>query len=212
MNRQASFAALVLCGLGVAVWALFFRGSSWPITNDPPTAGTTIVAFGDSLTEGVGAEGGKNYVDVLSELIGRPIINAGVRGNTAGEAFARLEGEVLGADPRVVIVCLGGNDVLRRSPPEIPRAALDEIIRRIQERGALVVLVGVEGIGLFGHQDYAPMYQQLARDRGCVYISDVLVPILKDARLKADPIHPNADGYRIMAQRIHDEAGAYLTK
>ena len=80
----------------------------------PPQAGQTIICFGDSLTEGVGAESGEDYPSVLSRELGLPVINAGQRGDTTAEALARISDAVLSKNPRLVIVLLGGNDFCAR--------------------------------------------------------------------------------------------------
>lgn len=88
------------------------------VANFPPGNGP-IIAFGDSLTAGVGSTGGNSYVNQLEELIDEDIINAGVSGDTTEEALDRLEEDVLSQNPRAVIVWLGGNDHLARYYEEI---------------------------------------------------------------------------------------------
>jgi lysophospholipase L1-like esterase len=165
-----------------------------------PIAGTTIVAFGDSLVEGRGATPGQDFVSVLSARLGRPIINAGRSGDTTGAALARLESDVLARNPRVVIVLLGGNDFLRRVPREQTFANLASIVERIRARGAAVVLVGLS-VGLFT-DSYGDEFEALARRNDAALVPDILGGIIGDAARMADSIHPNDTGYRIMADRV----------
>ena len=113
------------------------------------SSGTAIIAFGDSLTYGEGASGGHDYPSLLSRHIGRDVINAGVNGETSRGALQRLQSDVLSQHPLLVIVEFGGNDFLQRLPRAETFANLDAIVRRIQEKGAMVVLASVPP-GLIG--------------------------------------------------------------
>jgi lysophospholipase L1-like esterase len=115
-------------------------------------------------------------------------------------------------DPRVVRVCLGGNDLLRRLPADQQFDHLRTIIHRIQEKGALVVLIGTEGFKILSPVDYGERYEALARETGAVYVPDLMKGVLGDPALMADQIHPNARGYEKIARRIADEAGDYLAR
>src|SRR6056297_1363725 len=100
------FLILVGCIL-LGAYLLFFHGSS-AVTN-VPSAGTRIIAFGDSLVEGVGANPGNDFVSILSRNIAEPIVNLGNSGDTTRDALARID-EVLEQDPKIVLVLIGGND------------------------------------------------------------------------------------------------------
>jgi lysophospholipase L1-like esterase len=166
--------------------------------NYPPT-GTTIVAFGDSLTEGVGG-GGKGYPEIIGERIGLPVINAGVSGDTTGSALLRLERDVLSKNPNIVLIALGGNDALRKLPEEETFANLRTIIDRVQATGAMTILIGVRGRGL--SDPYKKRFEKLAKDTRSAYIPDILDEIFANGRYMSDPIHPNALGYQKIADRI----------
>ncbi len=99
-----------------------------------------------------------------------------------------------------MIVLFGGNDFLRRIPLDRASKNLEEIIKRIQQQGAMVVLVGMR-LGLFT-DEYGPIYKKLAKQYDALYIPRVLKGILSDPKLKSDSIHPNGAGYRLMAERI----------
>jgi lysophospholipase L1-like esterase len=161
-----------------------------------------IVCFGDSLTEGVGAIAGEDYPAVLSRELAFPVRNHGRRGDTTALALARLS-EVLVGNPRLVIVLLGGNDFLRQLPRAETKKNLAEMVRRIQDQGAMVAIAGMR-LGLFT-DEYSPIYEETAKQLGAFYIPQVMQGILTDAKLKSDPIHPNGAGYRLMGRRIAEK-------
>ena len=190
--------ALVL--IGVALLASFWLLRSGSPQAARPSAGENVIAFGDSLVEGVGASTGRDVVTLLSARVGVPIVNAGRSGDTTGTALARLDSAVLSRRPRVVIVVLGGNDFLRRIPHEETFVNLDTIVDRIRERGAAVLLVGLS-FGVFT-DTYGDRYDDLARRTSSGLVPDILAGILGHPELMADQIHPNDRGYRMMADRI----------
>lgn len=164
------------------------------------STGTEILCFGDSLTAGVGAEPGEDYPSVLARALNRPVINAGVSGNTTADALERLERDVLSRNPKAVVVLLGGNDFLRQKTFEETFGNLDEIVRRIQEKGAMVVLCGVRS-GILGNKAKGK-YKELAEKRRTALIPDILKGIFGHTSLMKDGIHPNAKGYEIVAERV----------
>lgn len=175
------------------------RGSFEQIRNIHSPA-EAIVCFGDSLTEGVGAVAGEDYPAVLSRELGRPVVNAGLRGDTTATALERLSEAVLSRNPRVVIVLLGGNDFLRRMPLQETRRNLEAIVRRIQESGAMVVIAGIR-LGFFT-DEYAAIFAETSERLGALYVPTVMKGMLSDSSLRSDPIHPNSAGYRLIAERI----------
>ena len=196
MRLRSFVVAALLVIAGVVAW-LVFAGRPGPA---PPTAGERIIAFGDSLVQGVGASPGRDLVSVLSRRLGVPIVNAGRSGDTTGAALARLDSAVLARNPRVVLVLLGGNDMLRRVPRARMFENLDTIVTRIRARGAAVVLVSVE-LG-FGTGSDGRAYEDLAARTSSALVRDILDGILGRQALMADGIHPNSDGYELMADRI----------
>jgi lysophospholipase L1-like esterase len=174
----------------------------WPEASGParPTAGDQIIAFGDSLVEGVGASPGQDLVTQLSGRLGVPIVNAGRRGDTTGAALGRLDHAVLSRRPRIVLVLVGGNDLLRRIPRETMIENLETIVTRIRARGAAVVLATVE-VGFFTRGDGRAFDALAARTRAAI-VPDILGGILGRRELMADGLHPNDRGYAMMATRI----------
>ena len=162
--------------------------------------GRNIICFGNSLTSGVGASPGNDYPSVLVKNIEFPVINAGRAGDTTEDGLRRIVQDVLNRDPRLVIVQFGGNDFLRGIPKEKTLKNLDKIVKNIQDAGAMVVLVEVRTT-LIGDQ-YLPGFKKIAKQRAAYLIPDVLKGIMTNPNLKSDHIHPNDEGYEIMAARI----------
>lgn len=185
---------------GILAVAVLAGCSPRPDIANRDSHGRTIICFGDSLTQGVGASPGRDYPSLLAAALGEAVINAGRSGETAAQALRRLERDVLERDPRLVIVEFGGNDFLHGIPLDETFANLEEIVRRIQEHGAMVVLVAVEPPlrGAASRQ----RYQQLARTRRAMLVPDLLAGVLANPSLRSDDIHPNDRGYEQIAQRM----------
>ncbi|MDZ7593472.1 MAG: arylesterase [Thiobacillus sp.] len=168
-----------------------------------------IVAFGDSLTHGTGASTNDAYPAVLATLTGRTVINAGVPGDTTASALLRLPEVLAEHRPRLVLLCLGGNDMLRKHPAATTENNLRLLVQTIRSSGAEVMLIAVPEPKLFGG---APdFYGRIAKEMQLPLEDDIFSDVLKDNRLKSDPIHANAAGYRVVAERLAEflrDAGA----
>jgi len=180
---------------------LLAAGCGGPDVPNLDSRGHTIVCLGDSITSGVGAEPGPAYPSLLQSRLGTEVVNEGVSGDTAEEGLARVD-EVLTADPWLVVVELGGNDILNRIPPERTEAALRQIVQRLLAAKVAVLLVELD-IPFAGR--YAEIYERLGDDFDVPVLDDILGDILTDARLKADPIHPNAQGHEVLAAALAEE-------
>jgi lysophospholipase L1-like esterase len=203
MKRLAAF--LVLGCAGFLAYSLFFTGPE--IRNATPS-GENIIAFGDSLTYGTGATKGMDYPSQLSRTISRPVLNAGIEGDTTARALLRLEGDVLSRSPRIVFVTLGGNDIKNGVPREDAFSNLRIIVASIQEKGALVILGGID-VPFWG-RGFGDAYHHLSEELGTVLVPNVLEGILGDRSLMSDSIHPNDDGYAIMAEKFYQAMKPYL--
>lgn len=159
-----------------------------------------VVAFGDSLTYGTGAAEAESYPAVLGQLIGRPVVRAGVPGEVTAEGLARLQSVIDEHKPRLMIVCLGGNDMLRKVDDAQIRANLSDIVKIIQAQGIAVVLVGVPRPALI--TSAPPLFDEVAKASGIPYEGKIVTDVLYQRDQKSDAIHPNAKGYRRMAQAI----------
>ncbi len=166
----------------------------------PLPVDAVVLAFGDSLTYGTGARPEESYPAVLERLIGKRVMNAGVPGEVTAEGKVRLPALLDEQRPALVIVCLGGNDFLRHLDEAATEANLREMVGTAKEHGCGVLLVGVPRLG-FG-LDVPALYERVARDAGVPLEDKALKRILADHSLKSDLIHPNAAGYRQLAEGI----------
>lgn len=167
----------------------------------PLAAGETILAFGDSLTEGRGVNPAQSYPSVLASLSGHPVINGGVSGELSRAGRARLPGLLAEHRPALVILLEGGNDILHGSGEGALKANLAAMIEAVQGSGAQVLLVAVPRKSLFA--DGAPLYGELAEQYGLVLDNDSLGELLRTPGLKSDAVHLNAQGYGALAERLH---------
>ena len=172
--------------------------------------GKNIICFGDSITFGYGAEPGGDYPSALTKMTSIPVINAGIDGDTSTEAIKRIKSDVLDRNPLLVIVEFGGNDFLRKIPQEVTLNNVREIIDKIQAQGAMVAVVDIStGMIL---KEYHSAFYNLAGEKGAIFIPPILSGIITNPRLKSDFIHPNADGYNVIAQRIYRVITPYLNQ
>ena len=172
-------------------------------------AGEVILAFGDSLTYGTGAGENQAYPRVLTGLIGREVVGAGVPGEVTTEGLERLPGAIEEFKPRILLLCLGGNDMLRKVDGATTEANLRAMVRLARERGVAVVLIGVPKPALFG--GVVDFYEKIAGEFQIPLENEILHEVLFDNEFKSDQIHPNAKGYRRMAEAVADllrKAGA----
>lgn len=163
----------------------------------PLLPGAVVLAFGDSLTAGTGADPGRDYPARLAALTGLTVINAGVPGETSDEAAVRLPRLLAEHAPDLVLLCSGGNDILRRLPATGTVANLEAMVAMSRAAGAQVLLIAVPLPGL--RLRAAPFYAELGERLEVPVESAAMAQILSDARLKADAIHPNAAGYAQLA-------------
>lgn len=159
-----------------------------------------ILAFGDSITAGTGAGVGESYPAVLGNLVGRRVVNAGVPGEVTAEGLVRLPEVLEREKPALVILCHGGNDLLRHMDQRQAADNLRAMIRLARERGAAVVLVSVPSPDL--SLSPPPFYDELAKELGVPCERKALTRILGKGSLKSDHVHPNAAGYRQLAEAL----------
>ncbi len=184
--------------------ALFLLGAC---TQAPPTLhylpeDAIILAYGDSLTYGSGAGKGNTYPAVLEQLSGRKVINAGVPGEQSAQGLQRLPRLLERHRPQLLLLCHGGNDILRRTPHGKTRENLAMMIREARKRGIDVVLIGVPEFSLFSLES-PPFYAELAAEFAVPIEAEILSELESDNDMKSDHIHLNAAGYQQMAEAIH---------
>ena len=198
MEKKYWVGAAALAAVAL-LWFFVFRAGA-PSIRNYPSAGTDIIAFGDSLVAGVGAESGMDFVSLLSQKIGKPIINLGVPGETTEQGLARV-GALDQYHPKVVLLLFGGSDYLRRLSQDETFANLSRIIEEIQSRGAIVLLLGVRGGVLSDH--FRGPFGDLSKKYHTAYVPDVLSGLFGHRDLMSDEVHPNGAGYTIIADRIY---------
>jgi lysophospholipase L1-like esterase len=179
------------------VIVVFYKPSR--IRNYPPQS-RTIVAFGDSLIKGIGASEDSGFVSLISEEIGWPIINLGVPGNTSKQGLDRIH-DVLNEHPGVVMVLFGGNDYLHGVPIDETFNNLELIVEKIQRKGAVVILLGIQG-GIL-EDPFESRFRALARKKGALYVPNVLDGLIGNTDYMSDEIHPNDKGQRVIADKIY---------
>ena len=201
--------------------ALAACGPAEPQVSTPPVAPLPadglVLAFGDSLTHGAGAAVGESYPVVLERLIGRKVVRSGVPGEFSQGGLARLAAALERHEPDLLILCHGTNDFIVGLHPAATEGNLWAMIAQAEARGTPVVLVGVprpavvlrdgtlEAVTAFAAslpRRTEPLYGRLARAHGLPYEGAAFAEILSDPALMADPIHPNAAGYRRLAEAL----------
>ncbi|MGQ0536054.1 MAG: GDSL-type esterase/lipase family protein, partial [Methanobacteriota archaeon] len=159
-----------------------------------------IVCLGDSYTEGWGAEPYESFPAILEEMLAVPVLNEGWRGETADVGYARLDSTVLVHEPRLVLVEYGGNEAMYGLPVERALSGIERILVRLSAARIPVLLLGVR------IPTYGPAWPEglttLARRFDAELLFGFLDGILEDPQLVSDPEHPNAAGYRLVAERL----------
>ncbi len=200
---------LVIAGIILAAAVAFYALRPAPPSVDYLAGGKKIICFGDSLTFGTGAPENMSYPAQLSRILNRPVVNAGVPGDTTASALLRLQRDVLDRSPGIVLLTLGGNDLKNRISADAAFENLQIVVERIQGAGALVVLGGISIP--FWDRGFSQRYRTLAKDTGAVLVENVYEGILGNRSLMSDTIHPNAGGYRIMAEHFVEALVPYVS-
>jgi len=198
-TEQEKGRRVMKCGAGIVLLAVVC-GCGGPKELQRVTPDSVVLAFGDSLTAGTGAADEESYPAVLSKRLGCRVINAGIPGEITEEGTARLPALLRQHKPQLVILCHGGNDMLRKIDDMTLTRHLRMMIAASQATGADVVLLGVPRPGLILK---APaFYGELAHEYGVPYEGQSLPEILSSSTLKSDMFHPNAAGYLKLAERL----------
>ena len=187
---------LVIGLLVVGVLTACAKGPQLP----PLAPDATILAFGDSLTAGTGASEAESYPAVLGQLTGRRVVNAGIPGEVSADGAARLP-ELLGRErPALLLLCHGGNDLLQHQSQPALADNLRAMIRQAQAKGVAVVLLAVPAPDL--SLSPPPLYAEVAKEFSIPIEKKALAKIIGKSSLKSDHIHPNAAGYRQLAEAV----------
>lgn len=170
-------------------------------TLSPLSQSDIILAFGDSLTYGTGAARENSYPAVLANLTNLTVINSGIPGDTTDDGLNRIASVLEQEQPRLVLLCLGGNDFLRKKSSQSIAANLTALISEIQSSGAEVVLIAVPKPAIFLSD--ADLYEEVARQHNIPLLSHELTDLLSEDDFKSDAIHLNAAGYEKLAEQVH---------
>lgn len=197
----------VLAGLCAAFMVVLVGcGGAGPSDFDPLPRTATVLAFGDSVTHGTGATRGEDFPARLADITGWRVVNDGVPGDRADTARERLGPSLREHEPDLVMIGLGGNDFLRQRAASAVKEDLRAMIHEVREQGAQPLLIGVPSVSAFaaatGRVRDDGIYDELAREEDVPLIGGVLSGVLSRSDLRADRIHPNAAGYRQMAEHI----------
>lgn len=172
--------------------------------------GQVVTILGDSITAGLGLPGRDalpNQLHLALEKLGAPNIvrGAGISGDTTAGGLGRLDLSVR-PDSAVVVIALGGNDLLQGLDAKTTRANLDQIIRRLQARHKAVVLAGMRAPPVIGRdyaRDFNAVFPSLAAEHHLAFYPDLLAGVARNPALnQEDGIHPNARGVQIIAGRL----------
>ncbi|MEX2515296.1 MAG: arylesterase [Gammaproteobacteria bacterium] len=197
MNTSASH----LLGLLLLTTLLAGCGKQSPADWPALPTDAVILAFGDSLTYGTGARRDSSYPAELQRLSQRQVINAGISGELSADGLARLPDLLNKHQPDLMILCHAGNDILRKKDEQQTATNLRRMIALAKERNVQVVMLGVPAFGL--RMQTADFYDDIAADAGILYLPDLVSEVLAERRYKSDSVHPNAAGYKVMAEAIH---------
>jgi len=169
-----------------------------------------IVAFGDSLSAGFGADPGQSYPDFVQKELdqhGYPyrVVNAGISGDTTTDGLERIH-TVTALQPAVAILEFGGNDGLRGLPVSTTRANLEQMILALEKAGAKVVLAGMTLPPNYGPEyirSFEAVYKDLAKQYHLPLIPFLLLGVGGNpALMQRDGIHPTGEGNRIVAKNV----------
>jgi lysophospholipase L1-like esterase len=208
MTRRAQIVLLIVV-VGAVGWFIWQRSQNYDYANFPPTATGPWIAFGDSLTEGFGASEGHAYPAVLGQRLGIKIVNLGRSGETSAEGLKRVE-QAAEMNPRVVLLCIGGNDVLQKLPRDQMFNNLSTLIDRFQQEGSFIVLIGFRSATLWDKNH--KFFKALAKRKQVFYIRDILKGIFAKPIYMTDAVHPNDEGYKLVAERLETELRPLLGK
>ncbi len=208
-GRRGLIGGLLAAAFPSAVLAAARRKPAAPKPPPPPPPPPLVTVLGDSITAGLGLSSDMAMPARLQAALDKLSVKTrvqgfGVLGDTSAGGLSRVER--VPADTAVCLVALGGNDLLQGLDPSLTRANLRAIIQRLKERNIRVVLAGVTAPALLG-VDYArrfnALYPELAREQGVFYAPDFYTGVIGVSRfMQRDGIHPNADGARVIAERL----------
>ena len=185
----------------IATSGLLLAGCGPSVPSLPKLESNAVVlAFGDSLTHGTGVSPDESYPAVLGKLIDRKVVGSGVPGETSEVGLRRLPDVLDAVKPRLLILCHGGNDFLQRLDEGEAARNVRSMATLARDRGIAVVIIATPKPGL-GVAKVA-FYEALGKELTIPVEGDVLAEVLASRKLKSDLVHPNAEGYRRIADAL----------
>jgi len=172
-------------------------------------AGSHVLALGDSLTEGAGVAPEQAWPSLLASKTGWVVFNGGLSGDTSEAALRRLPFLLEQNSPVLVLVALGGNDMLRHVPEQQTIVNLEKMITLIKTHGAKPVLLATPNPSpvraVFQNLTAPDFYRKVAEEQHVPLIEDAIAEVLSDPKLKGDALHPNAAGHVLLCEKIFKE-------
>lgn len=179
---------------------IFSSCSEQGLQFSPLSDNATILAFGDSLTYGKGASRAQSYPSVLQSLSRLRVINAGISGEVSEDGLRRLPALLTKHLPELIIICHGGNDILRRHKTQQTKANIIKMIQLAKSYNVQIMLLAVPRPSLL--LTPAEFYAEIAETTQIIFDPKTMPGVLADRRLKSDSIHPNSAGYAVIAEHI----------
>lgn len=183
--------------------AIFLSGCQNEVCLEPLSDEAVILAFGDSLTEGVGVSLKHSYPSVLQKLTSLRVINSGISGETTAQGLERIEHQLDEHMPELLILLEGGNDMLRKKGIGQMQNNLQKMVDHALDRNIQVLLVAVPEPGLLA--DPPEAYALIAENSGVPLMNDVVTDLLYNSEYKSDPIHFNEAGYQRLAEAMYEK-------
>jgi len=200
MGRESSMKILTI--FMILLLILFSINKFQEPKMQPISTTDSILAMGDSLTYGFLVSPKHSYPSQLSKMSGYTVINAGINGDTSIEGLTRLPKLLTNKSIKLMLLCLGANDILQGRSLISLKQNLKEMVHMAKEKEIKVLLVSVPNFTLFGLSDLT-LYEEIAQEEDVALAADILSDILEQPSLKIDQVHPNALGYEKMAKMIY---------
>jgi len=207
IKNKIPIAVLLILGLASSCVLVFLGCAKKDIVN-LDSRGKNIICFGDSISFGYGVNQGEDYPNALAKLVEYPVINAGLDGDTSCDGLKRIGPQVIDKEPFLVIVEFGGNDFLKKVPKEDTLKNISLMVDKIHAAGAMAAIADISA-GMF-FREYRVALRKLASEKGAIFIPSILNGIITTPQLKSDFLHPNADGYILVAKRVYRVIYPYL--
>jgi acyl-CoA thioesterase-1 len=206
MRRARTSHSISVTAVMILLWSIAADAASPSASDSRPR----IVAFGDSLTAGLGVQAGESYPAQLQRRLDDlkypyRVINAGVSGDTTAGGLRRVPW-ILKNEPELVILELGANDGLRGLSIDQTKSNLRQIVKQLKEAGAAVVLAGMKLPPNYGEEyttRFEAIYPALAQEYHLPLIPFFLEGVGGASSLnQADGIHPTKEGYEIVVEQV----------